>query len=43
MKITPDCGVFIPVSIGEKNYKNQPTNARVIVKDKMALFPGTVQ
>jgi len=34
--------VFIPVSIGEKNYKNRPRNARVIVENKVALFPDTL-
>ena len=31
-------GGFIPVSTGEKNVKNRPRNARVIVEIKVAPF-----
>jgi len=39
-KITRDCGVFIPGSIGGKIIKKRPRYARVIVKNKVAHFFG---
>ena len=32
--------MFIPVFIGEKNGKNRPRIARVIVKNKVAILSG---